>query len=688
MAHARNDSDAYLPDSDDSNDEDERPNRWTGPPSTWQQLNSAEIDTLTALNEIRNQDLSIHLYNAFALKHRHTRRKPQDETKPVPNQVIHLRRHIGAVRWMLTKNDEQDVDIATGQPVQEDKWVPPNSWTAWPLPANAVPRPGFMGRTDGADERFTFRMQTPYRPRTELEETISAAMLRLAKERFQARQEAAQRNEDTVGSGLASSDEEGSDVEMSSKPSRARSKSRAKSSSKSRSAKYEDTSEGEMMDVDDLHAETPSSSTLPETFPLKTVVATDDELSYTLLRPSVRGILEKLDATLTVLHNAQEAKINCPSESDASNASSRSPSRSRSHSRGPSKIHSQPPDAKRRRVPNSRASSIAREPTPSEESVNVKKRGRPKRVYPQLDGETNKAYAIRIARLRKKPLPSFVGDDPEPISDSTPAPNSAAEYTDTNAEAKSRVRRSVAQSRPRWRGSEALSDITSGSEPGATPRRQPRLARVRLRDWRDILGAAALAGFPAPALDRAARRCADLFGQSFTLHTLHEGPQGRTDSDKHVRYDPGMTIPCPPEDSEDSDEAPSGVRARTSRAASAAPSESEGRGRGRSVAAPRSSRSRSRSASAGGPHFCMFGGCPRAVAPFARRPNLTRHLKLVHQYDGDELAADVDSQDEMHGAVHVDGFLKPIRTRPGWRGEDAAKERSGEGRGDGPRRRR
>lgn len=94
MTYAGNDSDEYLPDSDDSNGSDERPNRWSGPPSTWQQLNSAEIDTLTALNEIRNQDLSVHLYNAFALKHRYDRRKIRDTLNPVPDQVVHLQCHM------------------------------------------------------------------------------------------------------------------------------------------------------------------------------------------------------------------------------------------------------------------------------------------------------------------------------------------------------------------------------------------------------------------------------------------------------------------------------------------------------------------------------------------------------------------------------------------------------------------
>ncbi|KAI3324521.1 hypothetical protein HD806DRAFT_48083 [Xylariaceae sp. AK1471] len=650
MASGGNESDDYLPDSDDSNDEDERPNRWTGPPSTWQQLNSAEIDTLTALNEIRNQDLSVHLYDAFALKHRHDKGETQGArlAKPVPNK---------------------DINIVTGQLVREDKWVPPKSWKAWPLPAQTVPHPEFMKRTDDADEQFTFRKQGPYVPSTELEETISATMLRFAKEKFQARQ-LAQRGADTIRSGPECSDED-SVTETGSAPSRLKSRS----ISRSRPVKYESTSEGERMDIDvDDSSVKKRSSNIPSEKPLlRPVVATDDELSYTLLRPSARQILAKLDTALVILHNAQESRINCSSDSDASDASSRSLSRSRSISRGPSRDRSRPPDTRSRGVSKSREPSKAREPAPPEAPVEGKKRvGRPRKVYPQLDGETDKAYAIRIARLRKQPIPTFPEDDPEPMSDSTPAPDSKSKGKG-RARARSRARRARTQSRTPRETSEVLSDATSIGE---KPLGKKIHGRTRLRDWRDILGAAALAGFPAPALDRAARRCADLFGQSFALHTLEED---QTKPDKRVRYDPGvMVVPSDSEEDGD-DEGPSQQR-RTSRAASTATTFEQGeqqrRGRSTSVVPRRSrSQSRSRSASAGGIHFCIVSNCVRAVDPFTRRANLIRHLKLVHHYDGNELPVEVDSEDEMHGAVHVDGFLKPIKMRRGWRGDDVSKEK-------------
>lgn len=76
---AANESDSYVPseEHDDSFDseEDERPNRWRGPRTTWRNYNSEEIATATALKEIQDRDLSVHLYNAFSLKQRYRRIK-------------------------------------------------------------------------------------------------------------------------------------------------------------------------------------------------------------------------------------------------------------------------------------------------------------------------------------------------------------------------------------------------------------------------------------------------------------------------------------------------------------------------------------------------------------------------------------------------------------------------------------
>lgn len=55
--------------SEDSEDLfDARPNRWRGAPQSWRTLTEDDRLTNTALERLRNQDLSVHLYNAFALR--------------------------------------------------------------------------------------------------------------------------------------------------------------------------------------------------------------------------------------------------------------------------------------------------------------------------------------------------------------------------------------------------------------------------------------------------------------------------------------------------------------------------------------------------------------------------------------------------------------------------------------------
>lgn len=55
--------------SEDSDDlHESRPNRWKGPSQSWQTITEDDRLTHKALERLRNQDLSLHLYNAFALR--------------------------------------------------------------------------------------------------------------------------------------------------------------------------------------------------------------------------------------------------------------------------------------------------------------------------------------------------------------------------------------------------------------------------------------------------------------------------------------------------------------------------------------------------------------------------------------------------------------------------------------------
>lgn len=45
-----------------------RPNRWTGPRSSWRELAEEELVLWRSMQQLRSQDLAAHLYDAFALK--------------------------------------------------------------------------------------------------------------------------------------------------------------------------------------------------------------------------------------------------------------------------------------------------------------------------------------------------------------------------------------------------------------------------------------------------------------------------------------------------------------------------------------------------------------------------------------------------------------------------------------------
>ncbi|RYP43406.1 hypothetical protein DL768_009943 [Monosporascus sp. mg162] len=655
MASLPNDSDEYEPSSDL---DDERPNRWHGPPSTWQQMNSEEIDTLAALNELRNRDLSIHLYNAFALKQRH--RQPPGNCSPVAGQ---------------------DVNAATGQKVLGDDWVPQRSWTAWPMAAGKVPAPDFVPRTDDADEKYTTRRPVVEFPSTALEEAVSAAVLRAAKEKFESRP---WQDEASDGSSLEAEvgGAESSDTDESeAKSSRSKTSSRSRSRSTKRQSDAGSESAGEHIEAESSDDKEWANAPPLENSRLRPVVSTDDDMSYALLRPSVRHILSKLDATLSILHVSRDFAMNYLSDSAGSDASGSSrlsrPSSCEGAQFTGKRKRGRPrkdgtPSNNRGSVPpgeasddrggaTSRASSVitppARRGGPHEDEGKKKtRRGRPKKTYDRLPDESDMDYAIRIARMRKKAIPTFSEPDSGDEAGRESADEEAARKTQ----------------RPERKAAEESSPEHPKNKRGQGGWWK---GRAKLRDWKDVLGAAALAGFPPQAVDRAARRCANLFGQTMELHTLAEGPAGKSSQVKTTRYVPGMPLP-PMLDPEDDDEPPSQTRqARAPSFAAGLISEGErgfSRGRSRS-ASNNSTRSRSRSAS-GGSHFCHFHDCPRTREGFSRRPNLLRHLKLVHGFKGDVLPGEVDSEDEMYGGVHVDGFLKPIKIRPGWRASDMAEE--------------
>jgi hypothetical protein len=534
--------------------------------------------------------------------------------------------------------------------------VPPRVWTAWPLKPKQVPKNNLINSQHDEDDCFTFCKQEQTLPSTELEEELSATILRTAKRRFNHRKRKIPRRsiEATVERIQSDDDVPGpSSRETSIKP----------------EFGYEDE---EMHDTDVPGSITGHPS---ESKTYEPVVSANDDLSYDLLRPSVRHILSQLDDTLTILHNSRVAGLSYLSDSSTEDESDAQggQKRPRGRPRNSSQV-----DA------NSSGADAPKTPT---------RRGRPRKVHTPKEGESHDDMLHRVAREGHRKLPTTPKDSDAAFDQWMQRTDEAIERERSLSSARSRhaafdqwmqrtdevIERerstSLARSRHASQGVDTESEASSGGND-----RDRRLSRWGLRGWSDVLGAAALAGFPSDVIARTTKRCADLFGEGMVVRKLNEAPvsNGAAIETVEFRPQPIRLSSCESDADGESDgeadvvqrrvasrqvsvvrsshdrSSPESIRGRLSRTQSPAPTKS-----------PRS-RSRSRSSTAG-VVFCPISSCGRALQGFTRKANLRRHIELVHQGQTEEM----DSDDEMVGAVHVDGFLRPIVPGRGWRGEDA-----------------
>lgn len=245
-----------------------RPNRFRGPESTWRKLTTEERQNAQALEAIRARDLSAHLYNAYALR----------------------------VRACERGRREQEFDY--------DAFIAPKRWTAWPMRPEHVPRPDERLRRE-EDDAWSLRMSPDPRPSADLEDCLSAIMMKVAKERFGAR------NWDNR---------------------RPKAQPRRRAGSELNS---QDESAGNEENWD-------SDEELTDDVDLIPVVQADDDKSNKQLRPIVRNVLTQLDKLLMGLYHARTGGMaedsSASEQSDTESiASSKSPvkrGRSRSQSRG------------------------------------------------------------------------------------------------------------------------------------------------------------------------------------------------------------------------------------------------------------------------------------------------------------------------------------------------------------------
>ncbi|KAF5027586.1 hypothetical protein F66182_328 [Fusarium sp. NRRL 66182] len=570
-----------------------RPNRWAGPKSTWRTLTEEDRLLWQSMKQLRDQDLAVHLYNTFALK----RRSQDAETA-------------------------QDLVVKT-ESGQNGVWVPPKAWTAWPLKHKQVPKNKLADEQHDEDERFTFHRREDILPSTELEEEISATILRTAKRRFRRRKSKMAKPSSEESTPLYS--ESGNNTPM--------------MLSRETSAKPETGDESEKMAIDTEEG-TSAGRRMPKTY--EPVESTNDEASYELLRPSTRHILSKVDDTLSVLHNSRVAGTNYLSDSSTEDESDNQSQSRRKKPRG-----------RPRKISHDIDTSASASPAPA---TKASRRGRPRKVQVPRDGETHQEMLLRTARESHRRLPTTAKDKDAAFE----------EWIRKGDEIIKREReRSLSLKHATSQGTETEDDSTSG------PNADRKLARWGLRDWSDVLGAAAIAGFSGDVIARTARRCADLFVEGMVVRTLNEVPATNDKGTSSVEYRPEpikLSYSDLEADDESDDAADLAQRRVASRQASLAHSSrspdsirSSSRRSTRSPSVPRS-----RSGSAGGLVFCPITSCDRAAQGFTRKANLRRHLELVHQGQMEEM----DSDEEVLGGVHVDGFLRPIVPGRGWRGED------------------
>ncbi|KAH6720600.1 hypothetical protein BKA61DRAFT_237580 [Leptodontidium sp. MPI-SDFR-AT-0119] len=576
--------------SDSENDHgDVRPNRWTGPPTSWQSVTEPERVLAASLDILRNGDLSIHLFNAHALK-----KRARDLERP-------------EVR-------DKSISDFPGVPEEDQAFKPPKGWTAWPLPPDDVPRTGEQIGPTKRFEDYTFKSEEDDAPSRELEDILVGVTLQFAKERFEGREQAEEEIYKHKGKEEAT-------------------------------AVLEDDMDSTGSEYHDSSNEEPVIKDAPKSpqaeVQMKPVVSADDERSRDLLRPSIRHTLSKLDEVLMALHHARKT-CHRYSHSEAGTTDDESVTDTSFSEQGQESPTRRPKGRPRKfaNLPN-RAKTytdpfVDLEPQKIDQADLLRTksthRGRPKKVYQRLEGETQQEYLVRIARIQKKPLPAFA-PPAEIKSPKSPSPRRGRERS-----------RSVPAKRAT---SEEL--------------RVSRRKKLGLRDWSEVLGVAALVGFESEVLERAARRCADLFGEGMVLRNMAEVPFAeREGKDEVVRYEPepipdfgaeGMVDLSSSDEDEgsrsDSESQPDikpGIRTTSNPSMQAV--------------------------------FCPIPACPRRIQGFKDVYAMKRHLQRGHKIQKEDIEDYIlPSDEEMDGAVHIDGFLKQLKNVAALRGRYKRKGR-------------
>ena len=645
----------------------DRPNRFLGPPQSWRRYTALDRQLAASMDQLDAGELSVHLYNTHALKQR--------LRSSARSHSVELKNWQSKDRWL---KQGEELDFIGPDGVEERELVPWKRWSAWPLEPGEVPREEErFGKVAGdeEDEKWTVGNMGAERVSQELGDVVMGVFLRLAKERWMEREwedadteadaddgrhGSAQMKRETrsrsrSGRSLATTDSSGDVADISDRRSRSRSTRTIRSDgqdvemedqvvqsteSASRMSTraslratdaYEQsgdsvgqgkrsdsrpqsraTSEAPHEQPQQTNLRTPRKSEPP--FSKPTVLA-DDDKARNILQPSINSLLAKLDSLLDGLHRS---RVNHFAETSSASASE-APTNVKA-AITPRKKARSGATLKSRISPSSAACRRQKHQTDDIVDIGV-----------SLGDDNGPANSETLKRPTRTTLTdSASGSDYAPDDDEL-GPQSAPTDCDMRASKSRYMKKSrlTSQPDPKSRRSNSISSITSETEPDA---------RVGLRDWSEVIGMASLTGWGDGVVERAAKRCAALFGEGMAFRTFHEGSALKS-PEEPVLYAP-ETILAPDSTALDGSNTPHITDTET--------------------------RPHWEPGSLICPHIDCWGHKKEFRIPY----RVVEHLIRVHGYD--PRIPGSDGGDEMAGSAHADGFLQPISAKQGWRGCDKA----------------
>ncbi|KAI4629981.1 uncharacterized protein J4E87_003168 [Alternaria ethzedia] len=343
---------------EEDNDDDvpARPNRFDGPPQTWQSYTEADRQIADSLDQLQETDLAVHLYNAHALKRR-LRRAPEDTAK--------VKNWQSRDNWLKTGEDLEYVDAAG---FTQTAVVPPKDWTAWPIPPDEEPP------NDHVDD-WTIGSANTGDAGDELREELLAVFLRLAKEKWNSRE-------------TPSSDSDAGD-HISASRSRSRSHSaNAANSGKAPRPEVRTDGDDDGNETERDHATGKKRGRKPRTEKLmEPALLADDARAQRLLQPTIQNMMGKLDELAMAIRRTRVnhfgrgepgdssmseytsgAESSGPRSRSTSRARSKSATSRRSSTRPPSRATSREVDRTvRQKTKAARKATYGREPANDDE---------------------------------------------------------------------------------------------------------------------------------------------------------------------------------------------------------------------------------------------------------------------------------------------------------------------------------